>query len=120
MTEFEEKMKQEEVKLLSVFLNLAVCMVDDRNDFNAIAAELYDAGYRLSAKRDDDYDKIMKVNMWLMEKYGENFYEYCGIEEGDSAIVAYQKAWNKMDEIYAEMNAKYPAKWYELGFNGRK
>lgn len=65
------------------------------------------------------YDKIMRVNMYLLEKYGDKLWEEFGIEKtGDTARDMFS-IMIIFDEIYKREKEKYPLMWYEYAlYNG--
>lgn len=67
-----------------------------------------------------ELDKIMKLNMYVIEKYNNELFAESGIEETDNEFQRYGKINKLFDKIYAEMCEKYPLMWYEycLTFNG--
>lgn len=65
------------------------------------------------------YDKIMRVNAYLLEKYGDKLWEEFGVEKtGDNAKDMFSVMFI-FDEIYKIEKEKYPAMWYEYAlYNG--
>lgn len=73
--------------------------------------------WKLNTKeKDKEYDKIVKVNWYIMEKYGKDFLQECGINEIDNDFQRCLKVSKLFDKIYNEMTEKYPNMWYEYGF----
>lgn len=63
-------------------------------------------------------DYVYKINMYFTEKYNKEILKESGINDKDSTFQKIMKISKKFDEIYKEMNEKYPLMWYEYGFNG--
>ena len=63
-------------------------------------------------------DYVYKINMYFTEKYNKEILKESGINDKDSTFQKIMKISKKFDEIYKQMNEKYPLMWYEYGFNG--
>ena len=63
-------------------------------------------------------DYVYKINMYFTEKNNKEILKESGIHDKDSTFQKIMKISKKFDEIYKEMNEKYPLMWYEYGFNG--
>lgn len=62
---------------------------------------------------EQQYDKIVRVSTYLLERYGDKLWEEFGIEKtGDTAkdMIYSMKIF---DEIYKREKEKYPLMWYE-------
>lgn len=70
-------------------------------------------------RQEDFTDKYFKINLWLMERFGEKVYKELGISDINK-FEDISKIYQAFDNIYREMNKKYPQKWYELGFSNIK
>lgn len=69
-------------------------------------------------EREKKFDSVMKVNMYIMRKYGKEFREEFGIIDGDNSLKNIIKLMDAFDKIAEEMNKEFPFMWYEYGFNG--
>ncbi len=65
-------------------------------------------------KLNKECDKIMKVNMFLLEKYGKDLFKEFEIKD-ENDFVSMIKTF---DKIYEIENKKYPLMWYEYGLRG--
>ncbi len=62
---------------------------------------------------EQQYDKIVRVSTYLLERYGDKLWEEFGLEKtGDTAkdMIYSMKIF---DEIYKREKEKYPLMWYE-------
>lgn len=62
---------------------------------------------------EQQYDKIVRVSTYLLERYGDKLWEEFGLEKtGDTAkdMIYSMKI---LDEIYRREKEKYPLMWYE-------
>lgn len=68
---------------------------------------------------EEQYDKIMRVSAYLLEKYGDKLWKEFGIEKtGDNARDMFSMMLI-FDEIYKVEKEKYPLMWYEYAlYNG--
>lgn len=57
-----------------------------------------------------EMDRVIKINMRLLEKFREPLLEEYGSTVSDVLKM--------MDMLYQEQNSKMPAMWYEYGFGG--
>lgn len=64
-------------------------------------------------KKDKEIDKLVKVNWYLMEKYGEEILKEYGVSENDNQFQRFFKVNSAFDRIYEEMCKKYPYMWCE-------
>lgn len=62
---------------------------------------------------EEQYDKIMRVNTYLLEKYGDKIWEEFGIKKTGDAARDMFSAMKIFDEIYKREKEKYPLMWYE-------
>lgn len=62
-------------------------------------------------------DKMSKINIWLVRKYGHKLYEEFGVSKEDNEIETFIKINKVFDEIYEEMNQEFPLMWYKYGFS---
>lgn len=56
----------------------------------------------------EEMDRVIKINMRLIEKFREPLLEEYGSSVSDVLKM--------MDTLYQEQNSKMPAMWYEYGF----
>lgn len=59
------------------------------------------------------YDKIMRVSTYLLEKYGDELWKEFGIEKTGDTMKDMFSVMLIFDEIYKIEKEKYPAMWYE-------
>lgn len=59
------------------------------------------------------YDKIMRVNAYLLEKYGDKLWKEFGVEKTGNTAKDMFSMMFIFDEIYKIEKEKYPAMWYE-------
>lgn len=91
----ESDMDYKEAKALGRIFNELIKDNNDKNELNK------------------KYDKIMKVNMFLLEKYREDLFKEFEIKD-ENDFVSIVKMFDKMYEIE---NKKYPLMWYEYGIS---
>lgn len=65
-----------------------------------------------------DFDKIMKINIYLMRKYGDKLYKDNGFTKTENVSENYLAISKICDKIYEEMNKEIPKMWYEYLFFG--
>lgn len=65
-------------------------------------------------------DRIMKINMWILEKYGKKLLKDFSIPKTDMTVEYFDKCKKMFDKIYEDQNEKTPKMWYEYGLNGDK
>lgn len=63
--------------------------------------------------RDIQVDKVMCVNMYLLEKYGDELWKEFGLEKTGDTMKDMFSAMAIVDEIYKRQKEKYPHMWYE-------
>lgn len=61
-----------------------------------------------------DIDKVAKVNIYLLRKYGIDLMREFGIKNDDPFALA-----KTFDIIAVEMNKEMPELWYTYGFGGK-
>lgn len=59
------------------------------------------------------YDKIMRVSAYLLEKYGDELWKEFGIEKTGDTEKDMLSSMRIFDEIYKREKEKYPLMWYE-------
>lgn len=64
-------------------------------------------------RNEKQYDKIMCVNAYLIEKYGSKLWEEFGIEKTGDTFKDMPSILAIFDEIYKKQKEKYPLMWYE-------
>lgn len=73
---------------------------------------------------DEEYlqkvDYVMKINIWIMRKYGKEFFKEAGLNESANTVEDLIKIKKVYDDIYEEINKEMPKMWYEYGFNNIK
>lgn len=62
---------------------------------------------------DKQIDYIMKINMYLTEKYKEDILSDFEADEGNSMFSEFKRIF---DLMYEEENKKYPLPWNQYGF----
>lgn len=62
---------------------------------------------------DQQLDKMMRVNCYLMEKYGSELWKDFGMEKTGDKLADMQSAMKMLDMIYEQEKKKYPLMWYE-------
>lgn len=70
----------------------------------------------------EDVDYCMKINTWLMRKYGKELWQEYDIKSDSGTIFTDNiiKISKLYDDIYEEMKKEMPKKWYEYGFGNIK
>lgn len=59
------------------------------------------------------YDKIMRLNYYLLEKYGKDLWKDFGIEMKGGYMTDMITVNKILNEIYEQEKKKYPKMWYE-------
>lgn len=63
--------------------------------------------------KEKQYDKIMRVNTYLVERYGDKLWEEFGFEKTGDTEKDMFSVMKIFDEIYKHEKEKYPLMWYE-------
>ncbi len=63
-------------------------------------------------------DRTMKINIWLLDKYGEQFKKDFNIRENDLTQDNLVKISKAFEEIYKEQQEKMPELWISYGIVG--
>lgn len=71
-------------------------------------------------KIEKEYDKIMKINYYLLKKYRSEIFEEFGIPEDGDDVETMRKIMDAFDRMYKEVQAEMPLMWYEYGFGSKE
>lgn len=63
--------------------------------------------------KDVKYDKIMRISIYLFEKYGDKLWEEFGFKRTGDTTKDTISIMKIFDEIYKREKEKYPLMWYE-------
>lgn len=70
-------------------------------------------GMRMDKFSEQQYDKIVRVSTYLLERYGDNLWEEFGVKKTGDTQKDMISAMKIFDEIYKKEKEKYPLMWYE-------
>lgn len=66
-----------------------------------------------NADMDQQFDKIVRINYYLLEKYGNDLWKDFGMKKTGDKITDMWSAMKIFDIIYEQEKKKYPFMWYE-------
>ena len=81
---------------------------------NLVISEAVDA---LERKADylKNMDYFYKINLWLLQKYGNELYKEFGIDKNDISSIL-----KMFNAIYEEQCKEMPLPWYQYGFGSKQ
>lgn len=70
-------------------------------------------GAEMDRVEEQQYDKIVRISTYLLERYGDNLWEEFGVKKTGNTQKDMLSAIKIFDEIYKREKEKFPLMWYE-------
>lgn len=70
-------------------------------------------GVEMNRAEEQQYDKIVRVSTYLLERYGDKLWEEFGVKKTGYTQKDMLSTMKIFDEIYKREKEKYPLMWYE-------